>query len=137
MARPRMKRTIMNRPIVDGFQPFGTAISDLEPIILLFEEYESIRLSDYECLTQQIAAEKMQISRATFSRIYEEARHHVAQAFVEGRSIFIQGGDYHIDEYLYECQSCKKINASKKPRRACLYCTSDKLKMLNRKIVPK
>ena len=32
-------------------------MTDLEPVILLYEEYESLRLSDYEGLTQEQSAE--------------------------------------------------------------------------------
>jgi uncharacterized protein len=61
-----------------------------------------MRLSDYEGLTQEQAAEKMNISRPTFTRIYEKARRTIAQAFVEGKAIFIEGGNYHTDDCWYK-----------------------------------
>ena len=72
MPRPKRYRTIENPPIMEGFKPFGISMTDLEPVILLFEEYESMRLADYLGLTQEQAAEKMNVSRPTFTRIYEK-----------------------------------------------------------------
>ena len=73
MPRPKRNRCIEHPPIMEGFKPFGIPMTKLEPIILLYEEYESMRLADYEGLTQAQAAEQMQVSRPTFTRIYEKA----------------------------------------------------------------
>lgn len=59
-------------------------------IILRLEEFEAIRLLDYQNLTQEQAAVHMDISRPTLTRIYEEARHKVATAFVEGLDIIFR-----------------------------------------------
>ena len=100
MPRPKRRRMIVNPPAMEGFKPFGIPMTDLEPVILLYEEYESIRLSDYEGLTQEQSAKKMNVSRPTFTRIYEKARRTIAQAFVEGKAIFIEGGSYHTGRLL-------------------------------------
>jgi len=52
---------------------------------LNFDEYETIRLLDYEGLMQEEAAERMNVSRPTLTRIYENARKTMAKAFVEGK----------------------------------------------------
>ncbi|MDP4271752.1 MAG: DUF134 domain-containing protein, partial [Bacteroidota bacterium] len=70
MARTPQKRKITAPPSMEGFKPFGIPMSTLEPVILLFEEYEAIRLCDYDGLTQDQAAERMTVSRPTFTRIY-------------------------------------------------------------------
>jgi predicted DNA-binding protein (UPF0251 family) len=57
-------------------------------VILRLEEYEAIRLLDYQNLTQEQAAVHMDVSRPTLTRIYEEARNKVATAFVEGVILF-------------------------------------------------
>jgi len=97
MPRPKRKRKIFSMPLAKGFKPFGTPFSDAEIVILLLEEYEAVKLADYMNLTQEEAAKKMNISRPTFTRIYEKARKTIAEAFVEGKIIAIKGGDVDID----------------------------------------
>ena len=99
MPRPKRRRMMATPPAVEGFRPFGVPITDIEPIELLFEEYESIKLTDYEGLTQEQAAERMNVSRPTLTRIYEKARKTIAQSFVEGKAIIIKGGDFHSDDH--------------------------------------
>ena len=117
---------------MEGFKPFGIPMTDLEPVILLFEEYESIRLADYQGLTQEQAAKKMNVSRPTFTRIYEKARRIIAQAFVEGKAIFIEGGNYHTNDCWYKCEHCMKLNISKTETNTCNYCQSNTLRRLNK-----
>lgn len=117
---------------MEGFKPFGIPITDLEPVILLFEEYESIRLSDYEGLTQEQSAKKMNISRPTFTRIYEKARRTIARAFVEGKAIFIEGGNFHSEDNWYRCESCLKLNITQVESNTCNYCHSNTMRKLNK-----
>ena len=49
----------MRPPLMEGFKPFGIPVRQIEKVILLFEEYEAIRLCDYENLTQEEAAKRM------------------------------------------------------------------------------
>jgi len=132
MTRPRLKRTILNPPVMEGFRPFGIAVTDLDPVILLFEEYEAMRLTDYEGLTQLASATHMNVSRPTFTRIYEKARRSIAKAFVEGKAIFIEGGDYHTDDFWYRCENCMKVNISQTGISECRYCGSGILRSLNK-----
>jgi predicted DNA-binding protein (UPF0251 family) len=134
MPRPKRNRTIVNPPIMEGFRPFGMPFKDLEPVILLYEEYESLRLSDYEGLTQEQSALQMNVSRPTFTRIYEKARRTIAQAFVEGKAIFIEGGNYHTDDFWYKCEKCLKLSISEEEINSCKYCQSDTLRRLNKNI---
>ncbi len=62
--------------------------------ILKVEELESIRLKDYIGLSQEEAAERMGVSQPTFHRIISEAHRKIAEAFVEGKAIRIEGGNY-------------------------------------------
>ncbi len=73
-----------------------TTSSDVEENILKVEELESIRLKDYLRLNQEEAAERMGVSQPTFHRILSEARRKIAEAFIEGKVIRIEGGDYMI-----------------------------------------
>ena len=58
------------------------------------EELESIRLKDLLRLSQEEAAERMGVSQPTFHRILSEAHRKIAEAFVEGKAIRIEGGNY-------------------------------------------
>lgn len=120
-------------PQMEGFKPFGIPISDLEPVILFFEEYEAIRLLDYMGMTQLQAAQEMAVSRPTLTRIYEKARRTIAEAFVDGKAIFIGGGDYHTDAYWFRCDSCHKLLISSKLMISCSFCNSDKIRTLSDK----
>ena len=68
------------------------AIGSAEPVVLLYEEYEALRLADYDALKHDEAAVKMKVSRPTFARIYENVRKKIAKAFVESRPIKFDAG---------------------------------------------
>jgi predicted DNA-binding protein (UPF0251 family) len=58
------------------------------------EELEAIRLSDFEHLDQETAANMMEVSRHTYGRILTAARSIVAQALITGKALKIEGGTY-------------------------------------------
>ncbi len=119
-------------PPMEGFKPFGIPLRELESVILLCEEFEAIRLVDYENLTQEEASERMNISRPTFTRLYDKARKSVAKAFVEGKAIMIQGGNYITEDYWYKCQNCHETITALKPIKQCRNCDSEKITPLNK-----
>jgi predicted DNA-binding protein (UPF0251 family) len=94
-----------NPPHFKGFRPIGLP-EESNPVILNYEEYESIRLSDFECLGQFEAARIMEISRPTYARIYESARRKIAEAFILGKAIVFEGGKVYFDSEWYSCNSC-------------------------------
>ena len=55
-------------------------------------------MKDYLQLSQEEAAERMGVSQPTFHRIITEAHQKIAEAFVEGKAIRIEGGNYQIIE---------------------------------------
>ncbi|WP_025865054.1 DUF134 domain-containing protein [Prolixibacter bellariivorans] len=131
MPNRKRSRRVTMPPVMEGFKPFGVPLKNLEPSILLVEEYEAIRLVDYENLIQEEAAERMQISRPTFTRIYDRARKTIAAAFVEGKAILIQGGSYSTDDYWFRCNNCKEVMITLKPINNCRRCHSDNIISLN------
>lgn len=82
-----------------------------EAVILQVEEFESIRLVDYEGLEQNVAAQTMSVSRGTFQRILYAARQKMSCALVEGRSLIIEGGNYEVAgapcDQKVVCQCCR------------------------------
>lgn len=107
-----------------GFKPFGIPVSKLESVRLLYDEYEAIRLLDYLGLNQDAAAVQMQVSRPTLTRIYENARRTLANAFVEGKMILIEGGEVSFDQAWFRCKRCYKLVAGMDNHVKCKGCTS-------------
>jgi predicted DNA-binding protein (UPF0251 family) len=105
MARPKRTRRINNPPHFKGFRPIGLP-EENDPVVINYEEYEAIRLSDFELNGHVEASKIMGISRPTYTRIYESARRKVAQAFVQGRAIVFEGGKVYFDSDWYSCHSC-------------------------------
>ena len=94
MPRPRIPRRVWFRPDFTQFRPTGPGMTSIGEVVLTMDEFEAIRLKDYEGLDQTEAAKKMGISQPTFQRIYESARKKIADAIVNGKAIRIEGGPY-------------------------------------------
>lgn len=105
MPRPKRIRKMTNPPHFKGFRPIGLPEED-SPVVINYEEYESIRLCDFELMGQVEASKLMEISRPTFTRIYESARRKVAQAFVGGKTIVFEGGKVYFNSDWYSCNTC-------------------------------
>lgn len=95
MPRPRKCRMV-------GFVPdnkcFYPQVENLIEVVLSIEEVEAIRLSDYLEMEQDKAALSMNVSRGTFQRMINSARMKIADAFVNGKTIRIEGGLYEISK---------------------------------------
>ncbi|MBD3360478.1 DUF134 domain-containing protein [Candidatus Peregrinibacteria bacterium] len=94
MSRPRRCRRIRRQPDIKYFKPASLRKCELEEVILSFEEYEAIRLVDYENKDQKKSAAKMEISQPTFHRLLKEARKKIAESIIEGKALRIEGGIY-------------------------------------------
>lgn len=94
MARPPKCRCICSLPKTTCFEPYGRQGG--ETVNIGYDEYEVIRLLDYEKLSQNQCAAKMSISRSTVARMYEHARRQLADALVNGKTITISGGDIQV-----------------------------------------
>ena len=92
MPRPCCLRHIDVNPCAVYFKPAGIPVHMLAEVVLTLDELESLRLADLNGLYQEQAAEKMKISRPTFSRVIEQARRKVADALVHGKALRLEGG---------------------------------------------
>lgn len=90
MPRTKCHRCIESDPKTTYFKPRGIPMNLLEEINLEMDEFEAIRLRNYERLYQEKAAEKMKISRQTFGRILESANKKIADAMINGKAIRIE-----------------------------------------------
>lgn len=104
MRDARRRRRVGFQPNFLYFEPRerakgrGPPDLDTSEKMLKVEELESIRLKDYLQMNQVEAAKMMGVSQPTFHRIITEAHRKIAGAFVEGKAIRIEGGNYVIAE---------------------------------------
>ena len=106
--RPFRLRKISNPPVISGFKPYGNKRNGdkTESVFLHLEEYEALRLCDYEMLNHHQASILMAVSRPTLTRIYSKARQKIAEALVQGKQIIIEGGKIYFDSEWYSCKNC-------------------------------
>ncbi|WP_054839671.1 DUF134 domain-containing protein [Thermococcus sp. JCM 11816] len=92
-GRRRKMRMIGFIPQVRHFYPAQPPVFQPKPpIFMTYEEFEALRLVDYEGLTQEEAGQRMGVSRGTVWRALTSARKKVAQMLVEGRELIILPG---------------------------------------------
>ncbi len=134
MPRRRRHRRIVAPPGFQGYKPYGTVGESAEHISLFYEEYEAIKLADYDLLKHEEACELMGVSRATFARIYESARRKIALALVETREIKTVFGNAVLDNDWLFCHNCsaKFTMPSNLTEQKCPVCKSDKIDFLNK-----
>lgn len=103
MGRRQLWRKVSSIPQVNYFKPAGIRMAELQESRLLVEEAEAIRLKDLEGLEQEECAEKMNISRSTFSRLLDSARQKIADALLNGKAIRIEGGNFEMAVRRFRC----------------------------------
>jgi len=92
-GRPGKYRIVKVDPKISQFSPRGRP-GRPEEVGLKMDEFEAIRLADYQGLSQKDAAKSMRISQQTFSRILRKAHKLIAKGITTGSAIRIQGGQY-------------------------------------------
>ncbi|NJP40250.1 DUF134 domain-containing protein [Oscillospiraceae bacterium HV4-5-C5C] len=116
MSRPIKRRRVCGLPACCRFGPLDGLRPPLAPVVLTVDEYECIRLIDYNRLTQADCAMQMAVARTTVQGIYDGARRKLALALVEGRMIQIEGGRYQLCEAT--SGRCRRLYKSACPRQA-------------------
>ena len=106
MPRPQRYRRICHEPEYKMFSP-DDGISSSQSIIITTDEFETIRLVDYEKMTHEQAAAQMDISRTTVTEIYESARFKISDSIVNGKPLIISGGRYKLCDGSLD-GSCRK-----------------------------
>jgi predicted DNA-binding protein (UPF0251 family)/uncharacterized protein YbaR (Trm112 family) len=107
--RPKRHRKINEPPFITGFVPENGDYAPNASITLFFEEYEALKLADYKEMSQLEASKVLEVSRPTFTRIYNSARKKIAKALVEHKPVRIAGGDVIFDEKWYVCKECETV----------------------------
>ena len=126
-ARPFRNRKIMSSIVVDYYKPRGIPLNLLSEVVLRPDEFEAIKLSDFEEMYQADAAEKMGVSRQTFGNIIKSGHKKIAEALIKGKAIRIEGKveDMSKDNIL-ECNECNYSWRSKElDSQVCPKCGSN------------
>lgn len=134
MPRQRQPRRIIAPPNFTGYKPYGCAAGCIEEFIELFyEEYEAIKLTDFDMLTYEDSSVIMGVSRATFARIYDSARRKLAEALVNAREIKTTYGHVCLDKDWFLCRDCyTRFNIEPEMEGAnCPACNSSNIYALN------
>jgi predicted DNA-binding protein (UPF0251 family) len=96
MPRPFCPRRISGQPAAAVFKPAGTPCRGLNEVVMTLDEFEALRLADFEGLYHEQAAARMSVSRPTFGRIVESAHRKTADALLHGKALRIEGGPVEI-----------------------------------------
>ena len=106
MPRPKNNRIVHEPPLFSEFKPIGVKGQSLERVLLSLDEFEAFRLADNLGLSHAEAADEMEISRSTFTRLIEKSRKKIAELIINGKLLTIEGGNIHFRKNLMRCQSC-------------------------------
>ncbi|MDD2534332.1 MAG: DUF134 domain-containing protein [Eubacteriales bacterium] len=108
MPRPTKWRRVCCLPANTEYGPSNRPINLNDYINMTVDEYETIRLIDLEELTQEECSVQMRIARTTVQRIYQDARHKIAESLVLGKHLRIEGGEYEINSGSCRAKNCPK-----------------------------
>lgn len=139
MVRPAKKRTVEKPPKISGMKPIGVPGKLLDKITLSIDEYEAIRLSDYEGLGHKAGADEMNISRPTFTRLLQSAHRKIAQTIVDVKDLIIEGGNYSFARVLVRCLDCQTVSdigTEHGTDNFCPECQSENIICLNNEFQP-
>ncbi|MPQ46833.1 DUF134 domain-containing protein [Marinifilum sp. N1E240] len=134
MPRRIRLRKVVEPPRFKGYRPFGVNAKKRDSVEFLYEEYEAIKLADYDFMNHKEAADIMGVSRPTFARIYESARRKIAMALVETKDIKTVFGNAVMDKDWFVCNKCHaRFNIPKNmDSEVCPACNSLKIESLNK-----
>lgn len=119
MPRPCKRRRVCAAPACERFGPRDRELKeDVQTVTMTLDEFECIRLIDFEGLNQEQCAVQMDVARTTVQAIYSSARTKLAQCLVNGQELKIMGGNYSL---------CSKRGALDGGNRGCCrkYCMGD------------
>jgi len=113
MPRPRKCRRVCCLPVCSRFGPMDVMTDSAHYIQMTVDEYETIRLIDLEGLMQEECSQRMNVARTTVQAIYNAARRKLAASLVQGKILYIEGGEYKICEGQLHGKGCGKENCCK------------------------
>ncbi len=123
--RPLKCRKVRCKPDSNYFKPRGVSLGALQELALGIDEFEAVRLADFEGLYQEAAAKRMKISRQTFGNLIVSAHRKIADCLVNAKALKIEARPMAALRRRCACRRCG--NAWQKNRRKdgfarCLKC---------------
>lgn len=113
-GRKNKVRYIQKMPKVSQFSPRGK-VGRPDEVELRVDQYEAIKLADYQGYNQSEGAKAMGISRPSFGRILRQGRKVLADALVNGKIIRIRIGKVQVGVRQHDFPSKKEIEAGQLP----------------------
>jgi uncharacterized protein len=71
------------------FKPRAVPLTELKLVEVLIDEFEAVRLCDFDKLSQIEASGKMDISRGTIQRLLESGRYKIIDALLNDKALKI------------------------------------------------
>ena len=139
MVRPAKERKVLKPPKIQGMKPMGVPGKLLDKVALSIDEYEAIRLSDFEGKDHKQAADIMEISRPTFTRLLQSAHLKIADSIVNVKELILEGGNYSFERILVRCIDCNvvsDIGTEHDSHKLCPSCNSENIVCLNNVFQP-
>lgn len=90
MPRRRKDRNCRRLDSDRTFKPTGIPRMELEKVILELDEFETIRLCDYDGMNQIQAGEVLGVSRGTVQRLLLSGRKKLVEAILESKELIIK-----------------------------------------------
>ncbi len=106
MARPIKWRKVCCLPESNRFGPLDLPEVADNRVVMTVDEYETIRLIDFEGFTQEECAAQMNVARSTVQGIYVSARKKLAESLVYGKVLSIEGGEYRLCDGMGSGSGC-------------------------------
>ncbi|MDP8212013.1 MAG: DUF134 domain-containing protein [Candidatus Zapsychrus exili] len=94
-GRRKKVRYVQEMPSIAQFSPRGKP-GRPDEAQLLVDQFEAIKLADYQGYDQSEGAQIMGLSRPSFGRILRQGRKIIADALVNGKTIRVRVGDVQV-----------------------------------------
>ena len=107
-------------------------VKEQEEVELTLDEFEALRLADFDGLYQEQAAEQMNVSRQTFGNIINSAHKKIADFLINAKPLKISGGSIEMvtTDNNFVCYGCKlygNTHFQDGTLELCPYCESPQL----------
>jgi predicted DNA-binding protein (UPF0251 family) len=122
MITSRKKRYARRLDSSRAYKPVGVPKHGLETVFINLDEFEALRLVDYEELSQIEAAEEMQVSRATVQRLLTSGRKKFIDVLLGNKALEIKNEITNI-----KLKGENNMNIEEKLVKKIAFPTSDKV----------
>lgn len=122
MINSRIKRYARRLDSSRSYKPVGVPLNNLETVFINLDEFEALRLVDYEGLSQIEAGDEMQVSRATVQRLLISGRKKFIDVLLGNKALEIKNEITNI-----KLKGENNMNIEEKLVKKIAFPTSDKV----------